>query len=118
MSERQVIDVLKELCQKRATALRDGDEQALAALTVPDSAAAAADELLNLQDFVGHDYMIDVDDPVITEQTDQRILITAHMSTSVSVEGEESAFVPSFVEFELVVHEGKWRILTVTELGR
>lgn len=118
MSERQVVDVLKDLCRKRSTALSDGDERALAALTVPDSAAASADELLNLQDFVGHDYVIDLDDPVITEQTGQRILITAHMSTSVSLDGEESDFVPTFVEFELVVHEGKWRMLTVTEIDR
>lgn len=116
MSESQILTLLDGLCQKRSDALSAGDDQALAALTVPDSSAAAADELLDLRAFVGNDYTIELDDPVIREQTDDHILVEARMSTSVTAEGKESGFTPTRVEFELVPHGSGWKILAVTEV--
>ncbi|MCF2574350.1 hypothetical protein [Brevibacterium sp. UCMA 11754] len=115
MSDRQVLALLDDLCRKRSDALSAGDEQALAALTVPDSSAATADELLDLQAFVGNDYAIELDDPVVRERTDDHILVRARMSTSVTAEGKESGFEPTHVEFELVPHGSAWKILAVTE---
>lgn len=116
LSETQILDLLEDLCQRRSEALSSGDDQALAALTVPDSAAAAADELLDLQAFVGNAYTIEVDDLVITKQTETRILVDAQMSTKVTVDGEISDFEPTQVEFELESHTGEWKIGTVTEI--
>ncbi|WP_350271363.1 hypothetical protein AAFP32_08015 [Brevibacterium sp. CBA3109] len=118
MSDSQILALLDDLCQKRSDALSTGDDQALAALTVPDSAAAAADELIDLNVFIGNDYTIDLDDTVIRESTDHHILIDARMSTSVTAEGEESGFAPTHVEFELVPHENAWKVLAVTEIDR
>lgn len=118
MSESQILTLLDNLCQKRSDALSAGDDQALAALTVPDSSAAAADELLDLRTFVGNDYAIELADPVIREQTLHHILVEARMATSVKTEGDESGFAPTYVEFELAPHGGAWRILAVTEIDR
>ena len=116
MSDSQILALLNDLCQKRSEALSAGDDEALAALTVPDSSAAAADELLDLHAFVGNDYTIELADPVIRDQTDNRILIDARMSTSVTTSGEESGFEPAHVEFELARHADTWKILEVTEI--
>lgn len=118
MSESQILALLDSLCQKRSDALSAGDEQALTALTVPGSSAAAADELLDLHTFVGNDYTIELDDPVIKEQTPHHILVEARMSTSVKSEGDESGFAPTSVEFELAPHGDDWKILAVTEIDR
>lgn len=116
MSDSQILALLDDLCRKRSDALSAGDEQALANLTVPNSSAAAADELLDLHPFVGNDYAIDLDDPVVREQTDNHILVRARMSTSVTSEGKEAGFEPTHVEFELVPHGSAWKILAVTEI--
>ena len=116
MSDSQILALLDDLCRKRSDALSAGDEQALANLTVPDSSAAAADELLDLHAFVGNDYAIDLDDPVVREQTDNHILVRARMSTSVTAEGKQAGFEPTHVEFELVPHGSAWKILAVTEI--
>lgn len=116
MSDSQILAHLNDLCQKRSEALSAGDDEALAALTVPDSSAAAADELLDLHAFVGNDYTIELDDPVIENRTDHRILVDARMSTSVTTSGEASAFEPAHVEFELERHADTWKILEVTEI--
>ncbi|MBM6591931.1 hypothetical protein [Brevibacterium sp. RIT 803] len=116
MSDSQIFALLDDLCRKRSDALSAGDVQALAALTVPDSSAAAADELLELRAFVGHDYTIELDDPVVTEHTDDHILVRARMSTSVTAGGKESGFGPTHVEFELVPHGSAVKILAVTEI--
>lgn len=118
MSESQIFALLDDLCRKRSEALSAGDDQALAALTVPDSSAAAADELLDLDTFVGNDYTIELNDPVISEQTHRHILVEAQMSTSVKTEGDESGFAPAHVEFELAPHDGAWRVLAVTQINR
>ncbi|GAA1950085.1 hypothetical protein GCM10009689_34040 [Brevibacterium antiquum] len=117
MSDSQILALLDDLCLKRSEALSAGDEQALAALTVPDSSAAAADELLDLHAFVGNDYAIELDDPVVREQSDHHILVQARMSTSVTAEGKKSGFEPTHVEFELVPHGSGWKILAVTEIA-
>ena len=118
MSESQILALLDDLCLKRSEALSAGDDQALAALTVPDSSAAAADELLDLDAFVGNDYTIELSDPVISEQTRHHIVVEAQMSTSVKTEGDESGFAPAHVEFELVPLGGAWRVLAVTAIDR
>ncbi|WP_231440780.1 hypothetical protein [Brevibacterium zhoupengii] len=115
LSESQIVDLLEDLCQRRSDALSAGDDRALAALTVPNSAAAAADELLDLQAFVGNAYTIEVDDVLITKQTETHIFINAQMSTKVTVDGKTSAFEPALVEFELAAHTGEWKIRSVTE---
>lgn len=118
MSESQILALLDDLCLKRSEALSAGDDQALAALTVPDSSAAAADELLDLDTFVGNDYTIELSDPMISEQTRHHIVVEAQMSTSVKTEGDESGFAPAHVEFELVPLGGAWRVLAVTAIDR
>lgn len=117
MSDSQILALLDDLCLKRSEALSAGDEQALAALTVPDSSAAAADELLDLHAFVGNDYAIELDDPVVREQTDHHIRVQARMSTSVTAQGKKSGFEPTHVEFELVPHGSGWKILAVTDIS-
>lgn len=116
MSDEQVLTLLEDLCQKRSEALSAGDDEGLGALTVPDSSAAAADDVLDLRAFAGNDYSITVDDPVIREQTERRILINARMSTAANVDGEETGFTPKHVEFHLARHAGAWKILEVTEI--
>lgn len=116
MSDDEVVALLDDLCRKRSEALSSGDDEGLQALTIPDSSAAAADELLDLQAFVGNDYSIDVVDVAVREQTEASIIIDARMSTSASVDGEQSEFAPKYVEFELARHAGSWKILQVTEI--
>lgn len=118
MSDDEVVALLDELCRNRSAALKSGDDAKLRELTVPDSAAAAADELLDLQAFVGNDYSIEVIDPAVREQTEHRIVIDARMSTRARVGGEVSKFAAKHVEFELARHAGIWKILEVTELDR
>jgi hypothetical protein len=69
MNADDVTSVLEELCESRATALSKGDEAALKALTVPESAAAAADELIDLSTYADSDYSIDVEDVEIVAPT-------------------------------------------------
>lgn len=117
MSDEEAVALLEDLSQRRSAALSDGDGQELKALTVPNSSAAAADELLDLQTFVGIEYSIHVDEAKVRELTDQRILIDAHMSRSATVGGEESPFAPKSVQFELARVAGMWKMLEVTEIG-
>lgn len=116
LSDEQVVDVLRELCEKRSEALSDGDSQGLKALTVNDSTAAAADELLDLESFAGNDYSIELDDVDLREKTEDRILVAAQMLTSVRVDSEKSKFTPRRVEFELVREARDWKIAEVREL--
>lgn len=117
IADEEAVAALEDLCDRRSAALSAGDVRGLKALTVPDSSAAAADELLDLQAFAGNDYSIELEDPVVREQTDQRILIEARMLTSASVSGEESGFAPQRVEFELCLDAGEWKIREVTDIG-
>lgn len=116
LSESSVFALLDELCQKRSAALSSGDGEGLKALTVPGSSAAAADEVLDLHAFVGHDFSIELADLDVREQTGERLIVTARMSTSVSAEGDKKDFDPASVEFELARVDGEWRILQVTQI--
>ncbi|NJC57377.1 hypothetical protein [Brevibacterium marinum] len=116
MTDEEAVALLEDLCQRRSAALSDGDGQELKKLTVPDSSAAAADELLDLRSFVGIEYSIHVDEAKVRELTDRRILIDAQMSRSATVGGEESQFAPKSVQFELGRDAAAWKILEVTEI--
>ena len=116
LSDAQVVDVLLDLCEQRSEALSDGDSEALEALTVNDSTAAVADELLDVEAFAGNDYSIELDDFDLRESTEDRILVAAQMLTSVHVDGQKSKFTPRRVEFELVREAGDWKIAEVIEL--
>lgn len=116
LSEDQVVEVLQDLCAKRSEALSAGDGHGLKALTVNESTAAAADELLDLESFAGNDYSIELDDVDLREMNEDRILVAAQMLTSVRVDGERSRFAPRRVEFELLREAGDWKIAEVLEL--
>ena len=118
MSDAQVVALLDDLCRKRSEALSSGDDVGLQALTMPDSSAAAADELLDLQAFVGNDYSINLADVAVREQSENSMVIDARMSTSAIVDGEQAEFAPKNVEFELARQDRTWKILAVTEIDR
>ena len=116
LSDDEVVEVLRTLCDKRAEALSKGDSEGLKALTANDSTAEAADELLDIESFVGYDYSIELEDFDLREKTEDRILVAAQMLTSALVDGQESTFTPRHVEFELVRKAGEWKIAEVLEL--
>ena len=115
--ESEVARVLEDLCSARARALSDGDEAGLQALTVPGSAAAAADELIDHSAFTGFDYTITVDDIGIVDTATDRIVASARMHSSAADEGAAEQFETLMVEFELKRHEGRWKVEQVTETG-
>ena len=115
--ESEVARVLEDLCSARARALSDGDEAGLQALTVPGSAAAAADELIDPSAFTGVDYTITVDDIGVVDTSTDRIVASARMHSSASDEGAAEQFEALTVEFELKRHEGRWKVEQVTETG-
>lgn len=115
--ESEVARVLEDLCSARARALSDGDEAGLQALTVPGSAAAAADELIDHSAFTGFDYTITVDDIGIVDTATDRIVASARMHSSAADEGAAEQFETLTVEFELKRHEGRWKVEQVTETG-
>src|SRR5699024_3174584 len=106
-----------DLCSARARALRDGDEAGLQALTVPGSAAAAADELIDHSAFTGFEYTITVDDIGIVDTATDRIVASARMHSSAAVEGAAEQFETAMVEFEVNRHEGRWKGEQGTEPG-
>ncbi|WP_432791648.1 hypothetical protein QYM46_09080 [Brevibacterium sp. K11IcPPYGO002] len=112
-----VTGVLKDLCESRATALSDGDSEALQALTVPESAAAAADELIDPSAYVDSDYSIDVEDVKIVATDDDRVVASALMRSS-AVSGDDlQEFAAQSVEFELKKVEGRWLVAEVREIA-
>lgn len=116
--ENEVARVLEDLCSARARALSDGDEASLQALTVPGSAAAAADELIDQSAFTGFDYTITVDEIGIIDTGPDRIVASARMRSSASDDGASERFDTLMVEFELKRHDGRWKVVQVTETGR
>lgn len=112
-----VTGVLKDLCESRATALSDGDSEALQALTVPESAAAAADELIDPSAYADSDYSIDVEDVKIVATDDDRVVASALMRSS-AVSGDDlREFAAQSVEFELKKVEGRWLVAEVREIA-
>ncbi|MGO3180477.1 MAG: hypothetical protein ACTIJR_13115 [Brevibacterium linens] len=112
-----VTGVLKDLCESRATALSDGDSEALQALTVPESAAAAADELIDPSAYADSDYSIDVEDVKIVATDDDRVVASALMRSS-AVSGDDlQEFAAQSVEFELKKVQGRWLVAEVREIA-
>lgn len=114
-TDEDVIDRLGELCTERAAALSAGDGVALAALTVPGSSAAAADELIDLSAYAGGTYTVTVDDAAVIERTDSGIRVSARMTTSAEIGGEEERFGAEDVVFTLAAHDGVWKIAEVEQ---
>ncbi|MCU4296907.1 hypothetical protein D3I60_07420 [Brevibacterium permense] len=110
-----VAAVLEELCESRATALSNGDEDALKALTVPESAAAAADELIDLSAYADSDYSIDVEEVEIVTADDSRVVASALMRSSGGTGAALVEFAEQTVEFELHRVEGAWLVAEVRE---
>lgn len=115
MNADDVTAVLEELCESRATALSKGDEAALKALTVPESAAAAADELIDLSTYADSDYSIDVEDVEIVAADDVRVVASALMRSSGGTGADLVEFAEQTVEFELRRVEGTWLVAEVRE---
>lgn len=115
--EDDVVRVLEELCSARAEALSNGDSEALRKLTVPGSAAAAADELIDEAVFAGQEYTIEVEDITIAEAAIDRIVARAQMSSRAGHGEAEERFAARSVEFELRLHDGRWRVAQVAESG-
>ncbi|QZE27127.1 hypothetical protein K4X33_09045 [Brevibacterium casei] len=115
-TDEDVIDRLGDLCAERARALGAGDGDALAALTVPGSSAAAADELIDLSAYAGGTYTVTVEDVTVVERTDTGIRVAARMTTSAEIGGQEERFEAEDVVFTLTEHEGAWRIAEVAEV--
>lgn len=115
LSAEEVAHVLSRLCADRAQALSDGDEAALRVLTVPGSAAAAADELIDPSRFIGSDYSIAVDGVEIIDADANRIVASAQMHSSAGSGSETEDFGMLSVEFELKRLDGRWRVEQVTE---
>jgi hypothetical protein len=115
--ESEVVRVLEDLCAARAKALSEGDSAALQKLTVPDSAAAAADELIDESAFAGKDYSIEIDDITVTTSAAERIVARAQMTSHAEAGADQERFDTRGVEFELRFFDGDWRVERVNETG-
>lgn len=113
----EVTGVLRDLCESRAAALSDGDSEALQALTVPESAAAAADELIDPSAYADSDYSIDIEDVTIVAADDDRVVASALMRSSASSGDALQEFAAQSVEFELAKVEGRWLVAEVREIA-
>lgn len=111
-----VTGILEDLCAARAQALGQGDAAALQALTVPESTAAAADELIDLSAYSGSDYAIDVEDVEIVTIEEDRVVASALMRSSADSGAARQEFAAQTVEFELNRVEGTWLVAEVTTL--
>ncbi len=118
VSDEEAFGLLEDLCARRAQALRDGDASGLRQLTVPESTAAVADELIDVGAFAGNDYTIDVDSLRVTDRSGSKLVIAARMTTSAAVDGEVVSFDARQVEFHLSVHSGEWKVAEVIESSR
>ncbi|WP_062242458.1 hypothetical protein [Brevibacterium epidermidis] len=112
-----VAEVLEDLCQSRAKALSDGDKAALQALTVPESAAAAADELIDPAAYAETDYAIDVENVEIVATDEDRVVVSALMRSSAGTGAALQKFTAQTVEFELERVEGRWLVAEVREVA-
>lgn len=115
LSDADVGDRLGELCAARARALGAGDAKGLAALTVPGSSAALADELIDLTAFAGGTYAITVEDVQVRERSASTVTAAAQMSTSATADGEKQSFEARDVVFTLTLDSGVWKIAEVVE---
>lgn len=115
-TDEDIVEVLAELCERRAAALSEGDGDALRELTVPGSTAALADELIDVAAFAGTDYGIELSDVRVMEKTVDAVRASATM-TSTAEGGDQTSFDPSAVEFELTLKGSEWKISAVRELA-
>lgn len=117
LSDEEVVALLEQLCDRRAQALGAGDSGGLAQLTVPESTAAAADELIDVGSFAGHDFAIELHSPAVVDRSEMGLVVTARMSTTASIDGEQVSFDARQVEFHLSLHSGVWKVAEVIETG-
>ncbi|MCD1284802.1 MULTISPECIES: hypothetical protein [unclassified Brevibacterium] len=115
-TDEDIVEVLAELCERRAAALSEGDGDALRELTVPGSTAALADELIDVAAFAGTDYGIELSDVRVVEKTVDAVRASATM-TSTAEGGDQTSFEPTAVEFELTLKGSEWKISAVRELA-
>ena len=113
----EVADILDGLSADRARALSRGDAAALRELTVPGSAAAAADELLDHSLFAGGAYAIEVDSVKVLSASADRIVASARMRSHAGSGDTSEDFGALVVEFELKRFGDGWRVQQVTEIG-
>ena len=117
MDVEEVTGVLEQLCESRARALSDGDAAALEALTVPESAAAAADELIDPAAYADSDYSIDVEDVKIVATDADRVVASALMRSSAGSGDALQEFAAQSVEFELERVGERWLVAEVREVA-
>ena len=115
-TDEDVIDRLGDLCAERARALGAGDGDALAALTVPGSSAAAADELIDLSAYAGGTYTVTVGDVTVVERTDTGIRVAARMTSSAESGGQGERLAAEDVVCTLTEHEVAGGIAEVAEV--
>lgn len=108
--------ILEDLCRQRAEALESGNSDAFDALTVPGSEAAKAAENIDLGEFTGGSYSIELSEITINRATNSSIQAWALMTSSVGIDGERHEFGPVEVEFELAFDQGKWKVAQVREI--
>lgn len=116
LSEDEIVGVLRDLCDRRAAALSAGDSAALAELTVPDSEAAAADELIDPGSYVGSDYTIELDGIEVDSASATAIVVTADMTAKARRGDDDSEFAIRRVSFELSSSAGEWKVSKVREV--
>lgn len=114
VSDAAIADRLVELSTARAEALEAGDAEALAALTVPSSAAARADELIDLASYSGGTYTIALSGVVVEERGPDSVRIAARMTSSARTADGQSRFDAGDVVFTLTRHEGEWKVAEVS----
>lgn len=117
MGEDEVVGILKDLCDRRAKALSAGDSTALAALTVPDSEAAAADELIDPGAFADSEYTIELTGITVEAITETSIVVSAQMTASARNGGEDEEFEAKHVAFELGLDAEEWKVAKVEQVG-
>ncbi|WP_167196101.1 hypothetical protein [Brevibacterium pigmentatum] len=117
MDVEDVTGVLEQLCESRARALSHGDSAALQALTVPESAAAAADELIDPAAYADSDYSIDVEDVKIVATDSDRVVAAALMHSSAGSGDALQEFAAQSVEFELQRVGERWLVAEVREVA-
>lgn len=117
LDEGEVVRILRNLCDRRAAALSAGDSAALSALTVPDSDAAAADELIDPSTFADSEYTIDLTAITVEAIRETSIVVSALMTASATAGGEDEEFEAKHVAFDLSLSAEEWKVAKVEEVG-
>lgn len=116
-----VQSLLERLNERRIQALQGADRAALDALTVPDSSAAAADELLDLEDYAGHRLSIGLSHVSVMARSATAIVVRATMTSGAAQGMETTDGSPSArghrVEFDLRIVDSEWRVNEVRRVA-